>query len=468
MKVAGSGATAWFEEGVRQLAAGDELAARASFERALSDDPGLAEAWANLGWLIARQGDHALARQCYERSLSLRSDLAVVHLNYGALLMALRELDAAEAQFSEAITLQPEAAGGWSNLGGLYAAWPRDVEAEACCRQALLRDPAHAMARLNLAYVLLRQGRWDEGWPLLEARDWYAALQAQLPCPRWQREPLQGRHILVGPEAGYGDVIQFSRFATLLRAQGAARVTLLCAPPLQALLATLEGVDEVRSWDLPADPAWDLWVPMLSLPHRLGIGVDNIPARLPYLGVPAERREKWRGWRDSPHGAGQGLAGAKLKVGLVWRGSAGFENDAERSLPSLATLRPLWSVEGVQFVSLQKGAGEQEALNPPPGQPLASAGHLIQDFADTAALIDAMDLVITVDTSAAHLAGALCKPCWVLLPAYMTDWRWLQQRSDSPWYPGVMRLFRQQERGRWADVVAQVAQALSDRVRRSP
>lgn len=464
-----SGAQACFAEGVAHLSAGDEGAALACFERAVTLDADLAEAWANLAWLLGPTGDALRTRACYERSLALRPDLAAVHLNFGAWLMAGRELEEAERHFSQATVLEPAAAGGWSNLGGLYAAWGRDAEAEGCCRQALLRDPDHAMARINLAYVLLRQGRWDQGWPLLEARDWYAALQSRLACPRWRGEPLGGRHILVGPEAGFGDVIQFSRYAGLLRARGAGRITLLCAPPLVPLLATLQGVDEVRSWDLPADPSWDLWVPLLSLPGQMGTQVDSIPTAHSYLQAPDDRRLRWRDWWRQI----ELLAGSEeeahrnrntARVGLVWRGSPGFENDAERSLPGLATLRPLWDVPGVQFVSLQKGAGEDEALHPPAGQELVAAGHLIHDFADTAALIESVDLLITVDTSAAHLAGALGKPCWVLLPAYMTDWRWLQGRDDSPWYPGVLRLFRQSSRADWSPVIAAIARALHARV----
>lgn len=472
MDAAPSGAARAFHEGSAHLQGGAHDLARASFEQAVALDPALAEAWANLGWLAAFEGDTRRAAQCYEQSLALRADLYSVRLNYGTLLMGQRLLDETEVQFSAAVKLQADAPGGWSNLGGLYAAWGRDVEAELCCRQALLRDASHAMARLNLAYVLLRQGRWAEGWPLLESRDWYAGLQARLPCPRWQGEPLQDQHVLVAPEAGYGDVIQFSRYAALLRRQGARRVTLLCAPPLQPLLATLEGLDEVRSWDLPADPSWDVWVPLLSLPHRLGTRVDTVPARIPYLRVPAARREECGAWvgprlEDRSPGA-PARASSRFRVGLVWRGSAGFENDAERSLPDLRTLQPLWSLPSLQFVSLQKGAGEDEALAPPPGQPLQAVGHRIRDFADTAALIESVDLVITVDTSTAHLAGALGRSCWVLLPAYMTDWRWLQGRDDSPWYPGVMRLFRQTARGNWDAVVASVVQALAEWAQHTP
>lgn len=452
MSTSVASAAALYNQGVDHLAAGNAEQAEACWRAALAQDPALAEAHANLAWLADARGEVSAAEAGYRQALALRPNLAPARLNFGGLLMNQRRLPEAEAEFTEAITLRPAEPAPWSNLGGLYAAWQRDAEAELCCRQALLREPGHAKACFNLAYVLLRQGRWEEGWPLLESRDWYAALQSRLELPRWQGEPLAGRRILVGPEAGYGDVIQFARYAPLLRQLGVGHVAVLCPPALAPLLATLEGVDAVLAWDQPAEGGWDCWVPLLSLPHLLGTRVDTVPAALPYLAVTPERRARWA----------DRLPPASLRVGLVWRGSAQFENDAERSLPALATLAPLWQVPGIQFVSLQKGAGEDEAREPPPGQTLLHLGTQIEDFADTAALIDTMDLVISVDTSAAHLAGALGKPCWLLLPAYMTDWRWLQQREDTPWYPGVMRLFRQRQMGDWAPVVEELRRALVD------
>lgn len=449
-----------YNEGVDHLGTGDKARAEACWRAALERDPGLAEAHANLAWLAEERGESAVAEAGYRLALDLRPGQARIHLNFGGLLMHLRRLDEAEAAFTQAICLQPEDPAGWSNLGGLYAAWQRDAEAELCCRQALLREPAHAKARFNLAYVLLRQGRWAEGWPHLESRDWYAALQQLLDCPRWQGENLAGRSVLVGPEAGYGDVIQFARYAPLLRQRGAGRITLLCPPALQPLLATLDGVDDVLDWDqlrAGEQGPWDCWVPLMSLPHVFETRVDTVPAVLPYLSVPQERRMRWSQRLDA-------VPAGMRRVGVVWRGNPRFENDAERSLPSLASLAPLWEVSGVRFVSLQKGAGEDEARHPPAGQPVQDLGSACQDFADTAALIEAMDLVITVDTAAAHLAGALGKPCWLLLPAYMSDWRWLRQREDTPWYPGVMRLFRQPAMGQWAPVVDRVRDALADGV----
>jgi hypothetical protein len=169
--------------------------------------------------------------------------------------------------------------------------------------------------------------------------------------------------------------------------------------------------------------------------------------------------QKLAQWRGTMPPAGSSMG---LRVGIVWKGNPAFENDADRSLPHLSLLAPLWSVSGVSFISLQKGAGADEAAQPPAGQPLWDLGPGIADFADTAAIVSQLDLVISVDTAVAHLAGALGKPCWIMLPAYRTDWRWLTDREDSPWYPGVVRLFRQSPMGDWTSVVARLRQALDD------
>lgn len=444
-----------FYQGSEHLQAGDATQAEACWRAALEQDPQMAEAHANLAYLHDERGEWAQAEASYVRALELQPDHAQLHLNYGTLLAGRKRLDEAEAAYTHAIELDPDAPAGWSNLGGLYVGMKRDAEAELCCRQALARDPEHAKARFNLAYVLLRQGRFEEGWPSLEARDWYAALQAQLNCPRWLGEPLQGQSLMIGPEAGYGDMIQFARYAPLLKARGAARITLLCPPALKPLLLTLQGVDAVLAWDeaMPAE-GWDCWTPLLSIPLYCGTRLENIPADLPYLQALPERRARWQAR----------LPAEGLRVGLVWKGNPRFENDADRSLPSLDVLQPLGEIAGVHFISLQKGEGEDQARHPPAGLTLLHLGSEIEDFADTAAIVAGLDLVICVDTALAHLAGALGRPCWVLLPHYKTDWRWLEGRSDTPWYPGLLRLFRQGPGQDWASVVAEVQGALSRRV----
>ncbi len=302
---------------------------------------------------------------------------------------------------------------------------------------------------------MLARGAFEDGWPLFEARRDPRSPEAlpapALPFPEWTGEPLDGKSLLVWFEQGFGDEIQTARYVPWLKDRGAARVSLVCKPQLAQLFATLPGVDAVipASGHAQIDPH-DYWVPPFSIPYRAGARLETIPAEIPYLAATLDRRVRWD--RALPPG--------DLRIGLAWRGSAALKNDANRSLAGLSTLAPLWSVPGAVFVSLQKGSGEEEADKAPPGQPIIPLGAGIADFADTAAIIDQLDLVISVDTAVAHLAGALGKPCWVLLPRIGTDWRWLRDRDDSPWYP-TLRLFRQGEGETWDAVIVRVAEALA-------
>jgi Flp pilus assembly protein TadD len=445
-------AEALYYEGNRRMRAGDAGGAEACLREALRRVPDFAEAFGNLGLLLEARGAFDEAENCYRRSLALKPQYVQMHLNLGALLLDRKRFDDAEAAFLEALRRDPEAAEVWSGIGVFLACVKREEEAERCYRKALELDAGYATARFNLAYVLLRQGRFEEGWRCLVARDWYAALEAKLACPRWQGEALAGKSILIGHEAGHGDVIQFCRYAPLLKARGASRVGLICHPALKTLLATLAGVDAVYAFDEDYPTAgWDCWAPPLSLPCWCETRMVSIPAVIPYLHAAPALVEHWRAQ----------LPADGLRVGLVWKGNPRFENDAERSLPGLATLAPLGAVTGVHFIGLQKGAGEDEAAHPPPGLALLDLGSCMENFADTAAIMANLDLVICVDTAAAHLAGALGKRCWVMLPDYMTDWRWLTERSDSPWYPNVMHLFRQPATRDWAPVVAAMAAELA-------
>jgi hypothetical protein len=334
-------------------------------------------------------------------------------------------------------------------VGVLLACLQREAEAEHCYRTAMALAPDYKNAPFNLAYLLLRQGRFDEGWRAFEARDWYARLAAHFDLPRWHGELLHGKRLVIGFEGGHGDMIQFCRYCEQLKALGAARVGVVCHPGLAALFGSLRGADAIIPLDQPFDWAdWDVWAAPLSLPLHFRTTVDTVPVALPYLASEPDRVA-----RLAPLLA---AAPGELKVGLVWKGNPRFENDAARSLPGFATLTPLLKVTGVRWFSLQKDEGELTTG-------ITDLAPVIGDFADTAALIAGLDLVITVDTACAHLAGALGKPCWVLLPAWMPDWRWLADRADTPWYPHVMRLFRQRRDGAWDEVVTEVAAALAAR-----
>jgi len=438
-----------FQQASAHLSRQDFAAAAGLLRAALALHPDAAAVHANLAWALERGGDRAQAEPHYRRAIALDPCQPQTRLNLGAMLTAQRRLGEAEAIYLDALALAPDSPAALSNYGMLLATACREQEAETCYRQALALDPAYGKASFNLAYLLLRQGRWDEGWARFEARDWTSVLQRHLNLPRWQGEPLAGKAILVGIEAGHGDMIQFGRYCEQLRQRGAARVGVLCHPGLVELFKGLRGADEAIGLDQALPAGFDVWAPALSLPFHFHTTVDAVPAALPYIAVDPGRTA-----RLAPLVA---AAPGEFKVGLVWKGNPRFENDRERSLPSLSVLAPLAGVDGVRFFSLQKG--EEEAQHGAAGFPVTDLAPSIRDFADTAALIQGLDLVISVDTAVAHLAGALGKRCWLLLPAILTDWRWLTVRGDTPWYPGVMRLFRQRGGG-WAEPVAELAEAL--------
>lgn len=440
-----------FFEGNRLLAGGDAPSAEMCFREAVRIAPDFAEAYANLALMLNQRGAADRAEFYYQRSIALDPEHAQTHVNLGALLAQRKRFAEAEAAYIQAISIEPDAPATWSNLGVLYACVKREEDAERCYRTAMALDEGYRAARFNLSYLLLRQERFEEGWHFLEARNSYAALAARLDCPRWQGEALAGKSLLIGHEAGHGDMIQFCRYATMLKAQGASSITMICHPALKRLFATLDGVDTLYSLDQPFPTrGWDFWTPVLSIPYHCKTRSDSIPADLPYLHAAAELIARWTA--DIPAGG--------LRVGLAWKGSTEFENDADRSLPGLDVLAPLSTVAGVHLLGLQKDWNKDETSRPPAGFSLLHLGDGITDFADTAAIVAQLDLVICVDTALAHLAGALGKPCWVLLPDYKTDWRWLTGRSDSPWYPSIMRLFRQPKMSNWEAVITEVRAAL--------
>ena len=442
-----------FHDASRLMAEGNAVEAEASFRAALEQVPDFYEAHANLGLLLNRLRRWSEAEHHYRHAIALQPEQTQTYLNLGGLLAECKRFDEAEIVYRQALGLNPDDVALWSNLGVLLACTQREQEAEECYRTALDLNESYATASFNLAYLLLRQGNLEEGWSRFESRDWYAPLENYLQCPRWRGESLAGKSLLIGVEAGHGDMIQFGRYAALAKESGAARVSVLCHPGLKTLFATLVGADDIIAFN-EAVPAtgWDYWSPPLSLPFYFGTRLATIPASLPYVSADPERVSRWAPSLKT--------GDQELRVGLVWKGSVGFENDADRSLASLEMLSPLGDVPGVRFFSLQKGAGEDEAAHPPAALPLVALGSQVQDFADTAAIINQLDLVIAVDTGVAHLTGALGKPCWVLLPWYKADWRWLKDRKDSPWYPGVMRLFRQQAMGQWVPVIEEIRQAL--------
>ena len=452
-----------FEEGTRLLQQGRFSEAVSVLCAAVLCQPDRPEGHANLALALDLSRLDEEAESHYRRALALAPQLAQIWINLGALLERRKRYAEAEQTYCEALRIEPDSAAAWTSLGVLHEQQRRHLDAEQAHRRALALAPGWPHASVNLAMLLLRLGRLEEGWPYLEARDWYAQVQARIGLARWRGEPLRGRAVLLGVEAGHGDMIQFCRYAPWLKRLGASRVGVLCHPGLQPLFEHADGIDQAIAVGVPAveqgaDQPWDLWCPMLSLPGLCGTRLDTIPDRLPYLKADPARLARWLPRLREPRASEPSHL---LRVGLVWKGNPGFVNDHERSLASLHALAPLGRVARVRFVSLQKGEGEAEAL---PGRapfPITPLGAEIGDFADTAAVLSQLDLLIAVDTAAAHLAGALACPCWVLLPHHKTDWRWLDDRTDSPWYPGVMRLYRQQAGEDWARVILEVARDLA-------
>jgi hypothetical protein len=327
-------------------------------------------------------------------------------------------------------------------------------------------NPNFSEGRMNYGALLLALGRYEEGWALFEARYLISEgetprMSHNAPYPRWTGESLQGKSIMLMREQGYGDELMFVRFAQNLKERGAAKVTVLCQTPIKTLLQTVPGVDEVVSVEDLNDrwPPMDFWIYGQSLPHVLGVTLANLPAPIPYIALQATSRMAWRARMERELPADTLKVGI-LKVGITWRGSPTHGNDHNRSLANLAALRALWDVPNVSFVSLQTGEAALEAASPPSDQPLVEWGSQMADFADGAALVSELDLVISVDTAIVHVAGALGVPCWVMIPRIETDWRWLNDRDDSPWYPVGMRIFRQTTDAGWDDVLAQLKDAL--------
>jgi cytochrome c-type biogenesis protein CcmH/NrfG len=365
---------------------------------------------------------------------------AVANSKLGQALARLGRFDEAEAAARRAIKLEPNSSRHWADLAKVLFHKSSAEEALAAARRGIALNPDDFVPHTYAGQALLRLGRWEEGWAEHEWR-LRAGLFTPLGLPTWDGAPLGDRSILLQAEQGFGDGIQFIRYASQVR-QRCGRVIVRCHPWLKDLLATAEGVDEVITLDQPPPPEAAAAIWTMSLPHRFG----TIPAEVPYLRHNPARTQKFR----SAIGADE----TRLKVGLVWKGNPTHPDDRLRSM-RFATLAPLILVPGVRFFSLQKDPG-------PDSPDMPDLARLCDDFADLAAAMSLLDLVITVDTAAAHLAGALGKPVWTML-AHPPEWRWMEQRTDSPWYP-TMRLFRQSTPGDWSNVARDVAAALRDRV----
>ena len=418
--------------------------------RALAVRPGHPDVRANRGAALRRLGRHADAIAEYDAVLAVHPQSAEARNNRGVALAALGRHDEAIAEYLRTVQAAPGHVEALHNLGASLAALDRHDDAIAAYTRALALDASHVRARWNRALSLLAVGRWDEGFAQYEARhalgDARWAPRAVAGTPWTGCEPLAGRTVLLLAEQGFGDVLMFCRFARALHERG-ARVILEAPVELAPLLASLPWLDRVIAKGEPL-PSFDFYCPLASLPAHLHARLESLPPQDPPLRAPPQWEERWRAR----------LAGlGRPRIGIAWSGGLAADSADPRAIP-LAQWAALRSLPAT-FVSLQKRVDDTDAALLDTAPRVHHFAHAVEDFRDTAALIAQVDLVISVDTAVAHLAGAMGRPAWILLP-FAADWRWLLDRTDSPWYPSA-RLFRQARPGDWQGVMARVRDELA-------
>ncbi|MCP3466299.1 tetratricopeptide repeat protein [Bradyrhizobium sp. CCGUVB23] len=424
--------------------------AAATYQRTIARDPADHVITSNLGACLCELGlfDEAIA--ACERALELKADHAPAHTNLGIIFEKQGRVEAAVAAHRRAVVADPAYAKGHANLAvALRNAGEIDA-ALAASHQAIALDPEQPLAQYNHAHFLLMNGDFASGFEAYQWRRRCKTLSDGDPIfsePEWRGEPLLGCRLLLFAEYGLGDALQFVRYLPMVAAQGGS-IILQVQPALASLLRMMEGVTVIARGE-PLPP-FDVQLPLMSLPRVFGTTLDTIPSNVPYLHPDPARVLRWRAALD-------GLSA--LKVGVVWAGNPRHKGDAQRSLLAEEVL-PCLITPGVQLYSLQKEPREADVpVLAALGTDIIDLAPALGDFSDTAAAVAALDLVIAVDTSVAHLAGALGRPVWMLLP-YALDWRWLRDREDSPWYP-TMRLFRQRRPGEWDDPLMRMSAALA-------
>jgi Flp pilus assembly protein TadD len=412
--------------------------------------------YTNLGVALRRLGRMEEAITAYRSALGFASGEPGTLNNLGVTFQDLGRYEEAAVCFRLSIAGQPDSSHAHLNLSLVARDEMRVDESINLARRAVTLGPALAEAHTALGHGLLIKGEFREGFAEYEWRSRmtdFPSPRREFTSPVWDGSPLAGRTLLVHDEQGVGDTIMFARYAALLQAQG-ARVFLECNGQLARLLSSMPGIAGVVPRYAPPPPH-DFHVALASLPHRLGATLYSIPAPLAYLWAEPALVESWRARLGPRRG---------LRIGLIWAGNPEFKGDRLRS-PGLAAFRPLLDLPRVSIYSLQKGAGRRDLdrCGPLPAN-VVDLGADIADFADTAAIMENLDLIVSSCTGPAHLAGALGRPVWTVLP-FAPDWRWLEHGVCTPWYP-TMRLFRQERRGDWAAVMARVAEAVAEEARR--
>ncbi len=442
----------WCKLGIILSGSEREEEAVIAFRRSVACDDGFAPAHYHLGFSLQHFGQLEAAAEEYMRAITLQPDDARAYLDLGTALAAMGKFNEALAAYVRATELIPDWPEAHTNVGVCLKRLGRFQESIAAHRRAIAADPNHALAHFNLAVMLIMCGEFAEGWAEYHWRWRVSALKLRpervLPGPEWRGEDLAGKTLLVYAEQGLGDVLQFCRFIPALARRG-IRVVLEVHAPLVRVLSTLSGVAELVAGGDPL-PSFDAHVAMMDLPFCLGVGSDFMADSIPYLAPPPDAVEKWQ--QRLPQGR-------RLKVGICWAGNPKHIDDKNRSARLADMVRAWGGLDGLQLFSLQKNQPEDSRAIAAMTGTVIDLAPLLDNFADTAAAMMSLDLIISVDTAVVHLAGALGRPVWLLLP-YVPDWRWMLERTDTPWYPS-MRLFRQPRFADWPDVMDRVAHALT-------
>lgn len=429
--------------GMKHHQVGHLVHAAAIYRFVLDEQPDNAIAMQYLGVTAYQSGDCETAIGLIEGAISIQSSIPDFHNNLGLVFQAQGRLDQAIGCYRHALSLNVNYVEAYNNLGLALEAAGKPDESLAHYEHAIALRPDFAQAHWNYSIALLVTGDFARGWPEYEWRlktPELAGREQRFSQPLWDGAELGGKTILLHAEQGFGDAIQFIRYVPQLVACG-GRVLVECKPALKRLFESLPGVAGVVVSGARL-PYFDVHCPMLSLPARFNTALAGIPAAIPYFSADPKLSETWR--QRLPD------TGSRRRIGLVWAGSPEHKNDRNRSM-TLEQFGELTALDGTAFFSLQKSGAASRAVAARPDMQVCDLTGAMEDFADLAALIAQLDLVICVDTSVAHLAGAMGKPVWVLLP-FAPDWRWLREREDSPWYPS-MRLFRQSEPGNWKGVL---------------
>jgi Flp pilus assembly protein TadD len=444
-------AHAWFSLGVIHQLADKIDESVMNYEQALRIEPGHPEALNNLGVALHAQGKTSEAVACLRRVLAKRPDHASAHGNLGNALQELGQLDEAVACYRQALNFDPTDFDAHNNLGNALRAQGHLAESVHSYEQALKSKPDHPQVRLSQALCWLQMGDFERGWAAYEWR--LKCPEFSIPAfrqPLWDGAHLDGRTILLYADHGLGDSIQFIRYAPMVKTRG-GHVIVACQQPVARLFSTCPGIDLLVASD-SALPDFDVYAPLMSLPRIFGTNLAHLPADVPYLKADPAQVEQRRCELEPNRG---------FRVGIAWQGNPRYRRDRQRSF-RLAQLEPLAGVAGAQFFSLQKGAGADQIAELGGRFVVTDLGNRFSDLMDTAAAIQNLDLVITSDSSLAHLAGALGVPIWVAIPL-AADWRWLTERDDNPWYP-TMRLFRQKTWGDWDEVFARMAASVAAKI----